>query len=48
VTIVSEQFVGKPTLKRHRAVHAALKEEIKNVHAFSQKTHTPEEWAKKN
>ena len=48
VVIVSESFSGKKTLARHRLVHAALGELVKTVHAFSQKTHTPEEWAKKS
>ena len=47
VVIVSEQFAGLNMLKRHKSVHAVLKEELPNIHAFSQKTHTPEEWAKK-
>lgn len=47
VIIISEQFAGLNTLKRHKAVHAVLKEELPNIHAFSQKTHTPAEWAKK-
>ena len=48
VIIVSAGFSGKPTLRRHKAVHAALKDILPDIHAFSQKTHTPEEWAKKN
>ena len=47
VVIVSEVFSGKRTLQRHKSVHAALKEEMATIHAFSQKTHTPKEWQDK-
>lgn len=42
--IVSEQFAGKSLLQRHRLVNTALAEELKTIHAFSQKTFTPEQW----
>lgn len=42
--IVSEQFNGKSLLQRHRLVNTALQEELKTIHAFSQKTFTPEQW----
>lgn len=42
--IVSEQFAGKSLLQRHRLVNTALQEELKTIHAFSQKTFTPEQW----
>jgi stress-induced morphogen len=42
--IVSEQFAGKALLQRHRLVNTALAEELKEIHAFSQKTFTPEQW----
>ncbi|KAJ6649841.1 putative dolichyl pyrophosphate Man9GlcNAc2 alpha-1,3-glucosyltransferase [Pseudolycoriella hygida] len=45
--IVSEQFTGKSLLQRHRLVNAALSEELKTIHAFSQKTFTPEQWAQR-
>uniref|UniRef100_A0A182PU82 dolichyl-P-Glc:Man9GlcNAc2-PP-dolichol alpha-1,3-glucosyltransferase n=1 Tax=Anopheles epiroticus TaxID=199890 RepID=A0A182PU82_9DIPT len=45
VVVVSSQFQGKPLLQRHRLVNAALEEELKTIHAFSQKTYTPEQWA---
>ncbi|XP_017106224.1 uncharacterized protein [Drosophila bipectinata] len=45
-TIVSEVFVGKTLLEKHRLVNKALAEELKEIHAFSQKTYTPEEWEK--
>jgi stress-induced morphogen len=42
--IVSPEFAGKTSLKRHRLVNAALKEEIALIHAWSAKCQTPEEW----
>lgn len=49
VVIVSKQFEGKPLLQRHRLVNGILEEELKTIHAFSQKTFTPEQWkAKQN
>ncbi|KAI7901245.1 bola protein [Cokeromyces recurvatus] len=47
VIIVSPIFEGKRLLARHRIVNEALKEEISKVHAFTQKSFTPEEWEKK-
>lgn len=44
--IVSPEFAGKNSLKRHRAVNAALKEEIAAIHAWTAKCQTPEEWEK--
>lgn len=44
--IVSPQFTGLNSLKRHRAVNAALKREIAAIHAWSAKCQTPEEWEK--
>ncbi|XP_076547781.1 bolA-like protein 2 [Osmia lignaria lignaria] len=46
VVIVSDVFDGKPLLQRHRLVNAVLEEELKTIHAFSQKTLTPEQWEK--
>ncbi|XP_018333800.1 bolA-like protein 2 isoform X2 [Agrilus planipennis] len=43
-TIVSDKFEGKPLLQRHRLVNSVLQEELKSIHAFSQKTYTPEQW----
>lgn len=48
VIVVSSQFEGKPLIQRHRLVNECLAEEIRQVHAFSQKTYTPEQWAKMN
>ena len=44
-TIVSPQFTGLNSLKRHRLVNAALKDEIAKIHAWSAKCLTPEQWA---
>lgn len=44
VIIVSPVFQGKNKLMRHRLVNNSLKEEIANIHAFTQKGFTPEEW----
>ncbi|GLH04674.1 Uncharacterized protein GBIM_10333 [Gryllus bimaculatus] len=46
--IVSSKFEGKPLLQRHRLVNSILSEELKSIHAFSQKTMTPKEWDKQN
>ncbi|KAI0321891.1 bola-like protein [Amylostereum chailletii] len=45
VLIVSEAFAGKSTLARHRMVNEILKDEIAQIHAFTQKTLTPKQWA---
>ncbi|KAK3927387.1 Dolichyl pyrophosphate Man9GlcNAc2 alpha-1,3-glucosyltransferase [Frankliniella fusca] len=44
VTLVSDKFEGKSRLQRHQLVHSILAEELKVIHAFSQKTLTPEQW----
>ncbi|MEQ2268045.1 BolA-like protein 2, partial [Xenotaenia resolanae] len=46
VLVVSPQFEGKPLLQRHRMVNTCLAEELKEIHAFEQKTLTPEQWDK--
>lgn len=43
---MSPEFAGKNSLKRHRLVNSALKEEIAAIHAWTAKCQTPEEWAK--
>lgn len=48
VTIVSEMFVKKRLLQRHRMVNDALKDIMPDIHAFTQTTMTPEEFEKKN
>ncbi|XP_065175812.1 uncharacterized protein LOC135805665 [Sycon ciliatum] len=47
VVVVSAQFAGLNTLKRHRLVNSLLSAELETVHAFSQSTYTPEQWAEK-
>ncbi|KAH6892810.1 bola protein [Coprinopsis sp. MPI-PUGE-AT-0042] len=42
--IVSEAFEGKTTLARHKLVNEILKDQIAQMHAFSQKTYTPQQW----
>lgn len=44
--IVSPEFVGKNSLKRHRLVNSALKEEIAQIHAWSAKCQSPAEYEK--
>eukprot|EP00056_Hartaetosiga_gracilis_P020515 m.19930 g.19930 ORF g.19930 m.19930 type:complete len:95 (-) comp8518_c0_seq1:100-384(-) len=44
VVVVSPKFSGLSLLKRHRLVNNTLKEELKSIHAFSQKTFTQEQW----
>ncbi|CAG8518920.1 12073_t:CDS:2 [Ambispora gerdemannii] len=44
VIIVSSQFDEKSLLQRHRLVNEAIKDEISELHAFSQKTYTPTQW----
>ncbi|CAK9784205.1 bola-like protein [Cutaneotrichosporon oleaginosum] len=46
VVIVAPDFARKMTLARHKMVNQILAEEIAQLHAFSQKTFTPEQWAK--
>lgn len=45
--IVSPKFEGKGLLERHRMVNSILCEELKVIHAFSQKTLTPAQWEEK-
>ncbi|KAH6891062.1 bola domain-containing protein [Thelonectria olida] len=42
--IVSPQFQGLNSLKRHRLVNAALKEEIAAIHAWTAKCQTQDEY----
>ncbi|CCH42129.1 hypothetical protein BN7_1673 [Wickerhamomyces ciferrii] len=44
VIIVSEKFKGKNKLMRSRIVNKELSEIISSIHAFTQKTFTPEEF----
>lgn len=46
VLIVSEEFEGKKRLERSRLINDLVKEEMtKGLHALSQRTMTPSEWA---
>jgi len=46
--IVSESFINKTLIERHKIIYAALGELLKHeIHAFSMKTLTPEEWENK-
>ena len=45
VLVVSSDFEGLSTVKRHQKVYQILAQELSGpVHAFSQKTLTPKEW----
>ncbi|MEE6520411.1 hypothetical protein FKM82_018265 [Ascaphus truei] len=44
VVVVSSLFEGKGLLQRHRLVNSCLSEEMKDIHAFEQKTLTPAQW----
>ncbi|MBA65123.1 MAG: BolA family transcriptional regulator [Candidatus Marinimicrobia bacterium] len=45
--IVSKDFIGLSLVKRHKLVYEALDQLLKHeIHAFSMKTYTPEEWEK--
>ncbi|KAI5291975.1 cell separation during budding, partial [Ascosphaera acerosa] len=44
--IVSSAFQGKTLLARHRLVNAALKDEIAQIHAWTPRCLTPEQWEK--
>lgn len=43
VQVVSREFEGLNTLKRHRKVYGLLEDEMKVVHAVTLQTKTPEE-----
>lgn len=45
VVIVSDEFVGKRLIQRHRNVNQCLADELANdIHALAIHTHTVEEW----
>lgn len=48
VLVVSAKFEGKPLLQRHRLVNECLAEELPHIHAFEQKTLTPEQWTRQH
>ena len=46
--IVSDSFIDKTLIDRHKIIYAALGELLQHeIHAFSMKTLTPEEWKNK-
>ncbi|KAF8894993.1 bola protein [Gymnopilus junonius] len=44
IVLVSDAFEKKTTLQRHRMVNELLKDQIAQMHAFSQKTYTPKQY----
>lgn len=45
VVVVSEVFANKRLVQRHRAVYAALGDELRDgIHALTMKTLAPDEW----
>lgn len=46
--VVSPQFNGLTSIKRHRLVQAALKEEIAKIHAWTARCQSTLEWEKHN
>ncbi|WP_459206303.1 BolA family protein [Pseudomonas sp. MLB6B] len=44
--IVSEQFAGLNSVKRHQKVYATMGELMGQIHALAIHTYTVEEWAK--
>lgn len=46
VVVVSNTFVGKNKIQRSRLVNGALKDELADIHAFSCKCYSEEEWSK--
>jgi stress-induced morphogen len=45
--IVSSKFDGVPLLERQQMVNGVIAAEMQTIHAFSMKTWTPEQYAKK-
>ncbi|EUC54816.1 BolA domain protein [Rhizoctonia solani AG-3 Rhs1AP] len=47
VRVVSDSFIGKTTMQRHRMIYSALSEELaQGLHALSLQTKTPDEISK--
>jgi stress-induced morphogen len=44
VVVVSDKFEGMGLLDRQRAVHAALEQEMKTIHAITMKCKTCKQW----
>jgi acid stress-induced BolA-like protein IbaG/YrbA len=42
--VVSSEFEGKGLLERHQMVYKALEGSMKDIHALSLKTYTPDQW----
>ena len=43
--VVSEEFAGKSRVQRHQRVYQALGDRMREeIHSFSMKTFTPQEW----
>lgn len=45
ILVVSASFEGKGMLVQHRAVHKAIEEEMRVIHAVTLKTVTPAAWS---
>lgn len=43
--LVSEQFAGLNSVKRHQKVYATMGDLMGDIHALAIHTYTPEEWA---
>ncbi len=43
--IVSEKFRGLGLVQRHQLIYSAIAPVKEAIHAFSMRTHTPEEWS---
>ena len=49
VIVVSDMFIKKPLIQRHRLVNDMLKDELNTgVHALSIQAKTPEQWSESN
>lgn len=49
VVLVTEQFIGKNLLARHRVVNKILKDELQDkIHALALHTYTQKEWQDKS
>ena len=46
IFVVSKKFEGQTLLARQRLVNEILAEEMKEIHALTQKCVTPEQWEK--
>ncbi|MFK7854419.1 MAG: BolA family protein [Granulosicoccus sp.] len=48
LVVISDEFIGKNLIARHRSVNKLLADLLKNeIHALSMHTHTPQEWLEK-